>query len=49
MNEEKILVIIPTLNEELIIRKVISEIKVSFKNIDILLSMDILMTKLSTK
>ena len=36
MNEEKILVIIPTLNEELIIRKVISEIKVSFKNIDIL-------------
>ena len=35
MNEEKILVIIPTLNEELIIRKVISEIKV-FQNIDIL-------------
>ena len=36
MNEKKILIIIPTYNEGLIIEKVISDIKKSFKIADIL-------------
>ena len=36
MNEKKILIIIPTYNEGLIIGKVISEIKINFKTVDIL-------------
>ena len=36
MNEKKILIIIPTYNEGLIIEKVISDIKKSFKLSDIL-------------
>ena len=36
MNEKKILIVIPTYNEGLIIEKVISEIKIIFEKIDIL-------------
>ena len=36
MNEKKILIVIPTYNEGLIIEKVISEIKIIFEKVDIL-------------
>ena len=36
MNEKKILIVIPTYNEDLIIEKVISAIKINFKSSDIL-------------